>query len=849
LTGRKERIVSEEKYQLELQNIRSPSNVPSVTAEHRWGETITPERQAELDGYLQRWMNNEDAHDESAGPFAHVQLAGDDIFWLVTHPFATSKSKVINFIGAHLERAYLEGATLRKAQLTGAHLAEANLRGAHLEEAYLYGAYLEKAHLEEVHLKEAYLQGAHLEGAYLQGAHLEKAHLYDAHLEGADLSGAHLEGTELGQANLAGAHLEKAHLEGADLKGAYLARATLSEANLEGANLRDAYLYEAVLGRAYLKATSLLDAHLVKADLHEANLEGADIRRACLHEAVLDRVYLGQADLRGTHLEENAVTPVQLEGAALSDRYFDHSRRPADIGDQTISGYQSSSPKDATATLHLEPGSRIDEVLTSFHTLGNMMGVSHLASEDWGEPTPKSKAGWLSRLPTFRDTTRKRIGISSHEAPAVALVDWTSLNNTCRLLMGKEINDPFVAIIDLSAVICAVIFYDYVIALDAESIVEKSNALLGLNNIIRAINPSITISDEEDMDIDEGPDPENSTLQVLLDNHLERVITELSRATRTKDPWMSWLKQSWKQLLPSLRFPSHISTESLVTYSGSSSRPNALDTLFRNVGGTYLLNENAGDDLILDNDIRALFYEYLAQTLSSLLWDTSESPPVRYIGGCLRMPMLTARAKLAEAQLDPTVRAENWLQARWQQLYQQRQYPIRLPVWMDAALAPAKNRSDLVRSLNELRTAAKRFRRDRARLEMALAGGDTASMEMLSAELHGDAEQLTQDWTKIAGTSVNLASAVMKVAVPVVPSDIVRATGELALTTGMKAWLEATAVRLFRPQAWVVYKMGRQASKLQRSVERAFKIFELQRGVATEPVQFLERLGSVSWPG
>jgi hypothetical protein len=101
-----------------------------------------------------------------------------------------------------------ERADLKGAYLTGANLREADLTGANLEEAYLGGANLRGADLTGANLEEAYLTGANLRGAYLRGADLTGANLRGADLRGADLTGAYLTGAKLRGAYLTGADLE-----------------------------------------------------------------------------------------------------------------------------------------------------------------------------------------------------------------------------------------------------------------------------------------------------------------------------------------------------------------------------------------------------------------------------------------------------------------------------------------------------------------------------------------------------------------------------------------------------------------------------------------------------------------
>lgn len=140
-------------------------------------------------------------------------------------PLTSSDLAIIDWSGAHLEKAHLQGAHLERANLTGTHLSIASLREAHLERATLQGAQLDGA----------YLSKANLGGARLEGANLRKAHLFRAHLERARLSGTHLEG-----ARLVDAHFEKADLRGAFLCGARLEGADLRTCNLEGADVSDA---------------------------------------------------------------------------------------------------------------------------------------------------------------------------------------------------------------------------------------------------------------------------------------------------------------------------------------------------------------------------------------------------------------------------------------------------------------------------------------------------------------------------------------------------------------------------------------------------------------------------------
>src|SRR6266550_2308855 len=82
---------------------------------------------------------------------------------------------------------------LTGADLSEAHLEEAELIGVDLEKVSLHEAHLEKANLVRAHLELAFLAKAHLKGAILRCAHVERAYLNGARLERADLSEARLE--------------------------------------------------------------------------------------------------------------------------------------------------------------------------------------------------------------------------------------------------------------------------------------------------------------------------------------------------------------------------------------------------------------------------------------------------------------------------------------------------------------------------------------------------------------------------------------------------------------------------------------------------------------------------------
>lgn len=123
--------------------------------------------------------------------------------WLKSDYFADKDLNRANWEGAYIggldfEKAILDGANFIKVTTKiGDDDKPVNFKGANLSQANLQGAIFEKANLEGANLISAKLQGANLDWTNLEGAYL-----MEANLEGADLAGANLEGAYLADANL-----------------------------------------------------------------------------------------------------------------------------------------------------------------------------------------------------------------------------------------------------------------------------------------------------------------------------------------------------------------------------------------------------------------------------------------------------------------------------------------------------------------------------------------------------------------------------------------------------------------------------------------------------------------------
>jgi uncharacterized protein YjbI with pentapeptide repeats len=106
--------------------------------------------------------------------------------------------KRANLTGAYLANADLRYANLRYATLRGADLTDANLRGANLTgadltDANMIGANLRYANMTSANLTNAYLRGANLTNAYMTGVNLRGANLWDTIGNMREIKSMHLE--------------------------------------------------------------------------------------------------------------------------------------------------------------------------------------------------------------------------------------------------------------------------------------------------------------------------------------------------------------------------------------------------------------------------------------------------------------------------------------------------------------------------------------------------------------------------------------------------------------------------------------------------------------------------------
>jgi hypothetical protein len=435
---------------------------------------------------------------------------------------------------------------------------------------------------------------------------------------------------------------------------------------------------------------------------------------------------------------------------------------------------------------------------------------------------------------------RQRVALELPAGPgSIAVIDWNAARNTVMLFREpRAIADPFVAILDLATVVSALVFYDQLLLLDYDGMATRLAEVFGISGVIKGINAT-----------DYSPD---GGMHSQIEYYFEEAQRELEEATGAGETWISWLRESWSNLLPNANFPRHDweANDRLHghynLYDGRTDA--AFDALFRLHSGTYSPRDIDFGELILDNDARSLFYEILVEQMK-IHFDPERTLTFRYLANPLRTPMQAARARLAETELRALrPAAEDWLQAQWTQLLTSLDAPftsIKMPFLLGIALSAGPHRMDVPYAVLNLRDQARHFRSCRREVEEELFVGNLNSMANMRAALQGDLNILTQNAANFASAALDAADTAAKAVlpVPVGPKSVAALVAPVSATWFRRQWL-----RLFRPQLWLMYDLGQQAQKVTRVLPVAFERFDLLPALAAQPTEFLARLGQMSMP-
>jgi uncharacterized protein YjbI with pentapeptide repeats len=301
-------------------------------------------RDAEWDEKDKQWIreyeSRQKVEDHGGNNFTNVEGIQGKLFSAKNYKLALYSKELLEILALppdHNER-------VKKKDLSGYKLPNANLQDADLRGMNLRSANLRNADLKNAKFEGADIQGADLTGANLQGADLRKTKgisedqllnakndklarfspkwlktfglpkNHDERIEHRDF-----DGYDFKESNLRKADLYKHSLKNAKLQWADLSEAVLDEADLRKADLREANLQSANLSYCNLKSTIFHKADLASAKLIRSNLENADLSRANIKEANFWGSSLIQADLSGADLDQTILKEANLQGANFRD--------------------------------------------------------------------------------------------------------------------------------------------------------------------------------------------------------------------------------------------------------------------------------------------------------------------------------------------------------------------------------------------------------------------------------------------------------------------------------------------------------------------------------------------------
>jgi uncharacterized protein YjbI with pentapeptide repeats len=179
------------------------------------------------------------------------------------------------------------------------------------------GADLRKTDLSRLRLRSGSLKEAKLAGATLAGAEL----LATA-LTGADMSGADLRGASLDRCDLTGATLAEAQIEGAFIDRCPLDDAKAAKADLSRARLARSSALRADLTGAILAGGSFEDVDFGAADLTDADLRGAQFTSCRFAGTVFKGAEMGGTTFIACELAAGDFKGADLDAAYVQERRF-----------------------------------------------------------------------------------------------------------------------------------------------------------------------------------------------------------------------------------------------------------------------------------------------------------------------------------------------------------------------------------------------------------------------------------------------------------------------------------------------------------------------------------------------
>lgn len=285
-------------------------------------------------------MPAEIPHASMVAAYMAFSTTSPDKAWESAREHAWGSARGLDLSGWHLASANLRGATMPKINLVDASLTNADMAGANL-----FGAVLNKARLQRADLRDARLGGVQLIGAVLTGSSLQGAQLQPIQLAQTETGGA-TGRTDFTEANLTDAVFADPPKEDDFACGAGTGRPEFSAVVLRDAIMTTAKLPGFAfpesddpdesgvdLRGADLSGAVLVDASFVGWDLTVLkSLRGADLRCADLSGAILDGIDLANVKFEDAVLAGAKLIRSKLQGAQLQSTRFSVEAQPGDGG-------------------------------------------------------------------------------------------------------------------------------------------------------------------------------------------------------------------------------------------------------------------------------------------------------------------------------------------------------------------------------------------------------------------------------------------------------------------------------------------------------------------------------------
>ena len=453
-----------------------------------------------------------------------------------------------------------------------------------------------------------------------------------------------------------------------------------------------------------------------------------------------------------------------------------------------------------------------------------------------GTPSGPLDQDLLPDFPALGEHLHGLFAGNSARYSTVALLDWTTIRHVHALMTADTgVLDMFVAVADLNTLLAAALFYDRAVVIDDAQYAVEVAELLGITDVLVPLASS------------SGPKTSwgSPVLSEAFNSSFQQSAADL--ANQRPDSTMTVeLNKAWKELLPDVQLPSSRDVND-VNWSLSAAHP----ALFRQLFHPGIMWSRDDNDLVIENDVRAMTYENVAALLTgALATDALIGPNVRYLGGVLRAPMQRAiRARWRDAwDRRGGLLVETALNERWAHHIGNSRISPAFPFWLSAVLNGCETRADLAKELPRWRKRTKQLRQRRAQIERLIMDGNLTAAEPYEEAITGAVESLTEAKAAAAAASVATTVAKTGLAVTGIAPFVTDAAGALLDSEVSKLLQPRTTwlIRVTRPRLWFLAKANASASQMTQPTYRLKELFELPNA-PQGALGFLARANSLDW--